>query len=231
MVRYVSFGILLALTALGCDRGKDPFLRKVEKEADRAIRRLGEPNVRDPLFRVDKLIESETNRAVRAACYRILQDKVLAVELKGDDYDRLSRTFWWGWVVLMPYRWNETRRWTIEDESHSKVRQLRWMRQELDRWKAMASNGEAARLKKENLEKFKSWRRSYRKCLSDYETYVASFERIFDSDCKRYNANDAERIRAKAFVEAFLGRPMRTREEVLRDRQERKTSDEMQALQ
>lgn len=79
MVRHVFFCILLALAAVGCDRQKDPFLRKVEKEADRAIRRLGEPNVRDPLFRVDKLIESETNRAVRASCYRILQDKLLAV--------------------------------------------------------------------------------------------------------------------------------------------------------
>ena len=231
MVRHIIFGILLALAAVGCNRQKDSFLFKVEKEADRTIRRLGDPHLRNPFFRVNELIKTETNQSVRAVCYRILQDKLFAVELLGDDYEQQRRVFGDTWVGLMPHRWSARGGWTIEDESKAKVRQLGWMRRELDRWKAMAANGEAARLKKENLEKFKSWRRSYRKCLSDYETYVSSFERIFDSDCKLYNASDAERTRAKALVEAFLGRPMRTRDEVLRDRRERKTSDEMRALQ
>lgn len=228
---HIFFGILLALTVLGCDGGKDPFLRKVEKEADRAIRRLGEPNVRDPLDRVGDLILSETNRAVRAACYRILDDKLCDVKLQGEDYERQCRVFVNVWSWLMPYRWSETGRWTIEDECKAKIRQFGWMRRELDRWKAMASNGESVRLRKNNPQKFESWRRAYRYCLGRYETYVASFERIFDSDCKRYNATDEERTRAKELVEAFLRRPMRTRDEVLRDRQERKTSDEMRDLQ
>ena len=231
MVRHIIFGILLALAVVGCDGGKDPFLRKVEKEADSAIRRLGEPNVRDPLDRVGDLIQSETNRAVRAACYRMLQDKLCGIDLQDDDYERQCRVFLTVWSWLLPYRWSESERWTIEDESRSNVRQFKWMRRVLDRWKVMASNGEAARLKKENPVKFESWRRAYRYCLSDYESYTSSFERTFDSDCKFYHATAEECARAKALVEAFLGRSMRTREEVLQDRRERKMSDEMRAIQ
>ena len=231
MVRHIIFGILLALAAVGCDRGKDPFLRKVEKEADRAIRRLGEPNVRDPLDRVDDLIQLETNRAVRAVCYRMLQDKLCGINLQGDDYERQCRVFLTVWSWLLPYRWSETERWTIEDESRSNVQQFKWMRRVLDRWKAMASNGEDARLRRENPVKFESWRRDYRYCLGRYESLVSMFEQKFDGFCKSYNATAEERARAKELVEAFLGRPMRTRDEVLRDRRERKTSDEMRDLQ
>lgn len=231
MVRHVFFGVLLAMAAVGCDRQKDPFLREVEKEADRAIQKLGEPNRRDPLLRVGDLIQSKTNRAVRAVCYRMLEDKLCDVKLLGDDYERQCSVFVNVWSWLMPYRWSETGRWTIEDECKAKIRQFGWMRRELDRWKAMASNGESSRLRKDNPRKFESWRRAYRYCLGRYETSVASFERIFDSDCKRYHASDAERARAKALVESFLGRPMRTRDEVIRDRRERKMSDEMRAIQ
>lgn len=231
MVRYIFFAVLLAVAAVGCDRQEDPFLREVEKEADRAIRRLGESNLRNPFAEVDKLIETETNRDVRATCVRILQDKLLSVEFRGDDYARLSRTFWWVWVGLMPYRWSKSGQWTIEDECKSKVKQLKWMRRELDQWRLMTLNGESTRLRKENPAKFKTWRRSYRKCLHDYESYVSSSERVFDSDCKSYNASVEERERAKSLLEAFLGRPMRTKAELEKDRRERKASNEMRALQ
>lgn len=56
------------------------------------------------------------------------------------------------------------------------------------------------------------------------------FEQKFDGRCKSYNATAEERARAKELVEAFLGRPMRTRDEVLRDGQDRKMSDEMREL-
>ena len=231
MVRLVFFCILLALATVGCDRQKDPSLREVEKVADRAIRRLGEPNVRDPLNRVGDLIQSKTNRAVRAACYRILQDKLYGIKLQGDDYERQCRVFLTVWSWLLPYRWSETGRWTIEDESRSNVQQFKWMRRLLDRWKLMTSNGESARLRKDNPVKFESWRRDYRYCLERYESLVSAFEQKFDGFCKSYNATDEERTKAKALVEAFLGRPMRTRDEVIRDRRERKMSDEMRAIQ
>ncbi len=231
MVRHVFLGILLAMAAVGCDRRKDPFLREVEKEADCAIRRLGEPNRRDPLLRVGELIKSKTNRAVRAACYRILDDKLCDIKLQGDDYARQCRVFLTVWSWLLPYRWSETGRWTIEDECKAKVRQLKWMRRELDRWKAMSSNGEAARLKKKDPVKFESWRRGYRYCLGRYESLVFSFEKQFDGLCEFRHATDEERSRAKALVETFLGRPMRTKEEMKRDWQERKVSDEMRAIQ
>ena len=151
MVRLVFFCILLALATVGCDRQKDPSLREVEKVADRAIRRLGEPNVRDPLNRVGDLIQSKTNRAVRAACYRILQDKLYGIKLQGDDYERQCRVFLTVWSWLLPYRWSETGRWTIEDECNAKIRQFGWMSRELDRWKTMVTNGEASQLKKRIL--------------------------------------------------------------------------------
>jgi len=231
MVRHVFFDALLAVAVLGCEQREPPLLREVEKAADRAIARLGEPNLRDPLWQVDSLIESNTNQSVRATCLRILQDKLLAVELRGDDYARLGRAFWWVWVGLMPYRWSETGRWTILDECNARIRQFGWMRRELNRWKAMSANGTAGLLKKENPHRFEIWRRSYRKCLNDYESLVSSFERTFDSDCAFYKSTDKERARAKALVEAFLGRPLRTKEELDKDRQERKMSDEMRALQ
>jgi len=231
MVRYVFLAVLLALTAMGCNRQQDPFFRKVEKEAERAIQRLGDPDVREPFFWIDKLIGAETNRAVRTSCLRILQDKLLAIELRGNDYERSCRVYCLVWPRLMPYRWNENGRWTIEDDCRSRIRQFGWMRRELDRWKAMVDNGEAARLKKENLKKFESWRRAYLKCLSDYESTLPMFEQQFEGRCRSYNATAEERARAKALVEAFLGRPMRTKDEVRRDWQERKMSDEMRALQ
>lgn len=231
MVRHIFSCILLAMLAVGCDHRKDPFLREVEKEADRAIRRLGEPNVRAPLDRVGDLIQTEPNRAVRAACYRMLQDKLCGIKLQGDDYERQCRVFLTVWSWLLPYRWSETERWTIEDESRSNVQQFKWMRRLLDRWKLMTSNGESARLRKDNPVKFESWRRDYRYCLERYESLVSAFEQKFDGFCKSYNATDEERTKAKALVEAFLGRPMRTGKEVKRDRQERKVSDEMRAIQ
>lgn len=231
MVRHVPLVVLFVLVSVGCERQQDSFLREVEKEADRAIRRLGDPNVRDPILRVDELIKSETNRAVCAACYRVLQDKLCEVTLQGDDYDRQCRVFWNVWIWLMPYRWNETGRWTIEDESKVRVRQFGWMRRELDRWERMVVHGEAARLKKATSVKFESWRRVYRKCLSDYASCLSMFEMQFEGLCKSYNATDEERVRAKSFVEEFLGRPMRTKDEVRRDLRGRKTSDEMRAIQ
>ena len=57
------------------------------------------------------------------------------------------------------------------------------------------------------------------------------FEQQFEGRCRSYNATAEERARAKALVESFLGRPMRTKDEVRRDWQERKMSDEMRALQ
>ena len=231
MVRHVFLGVLLAMATVGCDRQKDPFLREVEKESDRAIRRLRDPNVRNPFYWVDKLIGSETNRSTRATCLRIFQDRLCAVRLSGDDYKQQCLIFGDVWPRLMPYRWSESGRWTIEDECNAKVRQFGWMRRELDRWKAMVDNGEAARLKKENLKKFESWRRAYLKCLSDYESTLPMFEQQFEGRCRSYNATAEERARAKALVEAFLGRPMRTKDEVRRDMRERKMSDEMRALQ
>ena len=231
MVRHFFFCVLLALLAVGCDRQKGPSLRKVEKEADRAIRKLGEPNRRDPLLRVGDLIQSETNRAVRAACYRFLQDKLCGIKLRGDDYERQCRVFLTVWSWLLPYRWSETGRWTIEDECNAKIRQFGWMSRELDRWKTMVTNGEASQLKKENPVKFESWRRAYRYCLGRYESLVFSFEKQFDGFCKSYHASDEERSKAKALVATFLGRSMRTREEMRRDWQERKVSDEMRAIQ
>lgn len=56
------------------------------------------------------------------------------------------------------------------------------------------------------------------------------FEQKFDGFCKSYNATAEERARAKELVEAFLGRPMRTGDEVLRDGRKRKVSDEMRVL-
>lgn len=122
MVRH--FFLLCFACTVGCDRQKDPSLRKVEKEADRAIRKLGEPNRRDPLLRVGDLIQSETNRAVRAACYRFLQDKLCGIKLRGDDYERQCRVFLTVWSWLLPCRWIETGRWTIEDECNAKIRQF-----------------------------------------------------------------------------------------------------------
>lgn len=231
MVRYAFLVVLLVLAAFGCDRQKDPFLREVEKETDRAIRMLGEPNRPDPLIRVGDLIRSTTNRAIRAASYRILTEKLCGVKLQGDDYERQCNVFLNVWSWLMPYRRSETGRWTIVDESNAKILQFGWMRRELDRWKAMTSNGESAQLKKDSPEKFESWRRAYQYCLGRYELLMFSFEKQFDGLCEFRHATAEERARAKALVETFLGRPMRTKDEVRRDLREHKMSDEMRALQ
>ena len=57
------------------------------------------------------------------------------------------------------------------------------------------------------------------------------FEQQFEGRCRSYNATTEERVRAEALVETFLGRPMRTEDEVRQDWRERKMSDERRALQ
>lgn len=233
MVKSAVVLCCLLLAVLGCRRQEGLVPREIEKEIDIAIRSLEAPGSRSPWLRVTEMVRSVSNAEARAACRKMRQDKLYAVELRGADYNRLLRLFEGVWVGL--HSDSQVKdvgmTWRIEDECNAVVRRFRWMRRELDRWKEMVRDGTAIQLKKEDLQKYESWRHAYRWCLDLYESQVVLFERRFDFFCKSYNATAEERARAKALVEAFLGRPMRTKEELDRDRQERKMSDEMRALQ
>jgi len=233
MVKNAVALCCLLLALQGCRRQDGLVPREIEKEIDVAIRELGSFGLRSPWLHVTEMVGALSNGEVRAACRKMRQDKLYAVELRGTDYSQQLRLFEGVWVGLHPddHVKGVGMPWEIEDECNAAVRRFRWMRRELDRWKGMVRDGTAIQLKNEDLQKYESWRHAYRWCLDLYESQVALFERRFDFFCKTYKSTAEERARAKALVETFLGRPMRTKEELDRDRQEHKMSDEMRALQ
>ena len=224
---------LLALAVQGCRRRDGLVPHEIEREIDVAIQKLGDPNIRRPWQRVTEKIRAISNEEVRVVCRRLRQDKLYAVELCGTDYNQQLRVFEKVWVGLHPD--DQVKEagnpWKIEDECKATVRLFMWMRRELDRWKEMVRDGSAIRLRNKDPGKYGSWRCAYRWCLDLYESQVSLFERRFDFYCALLGATADERARAKALVEAFLGRPMRTKEKLERARHGRIVSDEMQAVQ
>lgn len=221
------------LVVVGCWRQDEGLPYEIEKEMTATIRRLGDANVQAPWSGLDKKMECVTNGKVRAEFHRRLQARLFAVELTGDDYERLTRLFRNVWIGLLPYSGTKAGggRWTIIDACEADVRRFTWMRRGLDRWKAMAQNGRAEKMRTESPVEYGNWRRAYRYCLEEYESQVRLCELWFEDRCRDSHATAEERERAKSLLEAFLGRPMRTKEELQKDRRERKTSDEMRVLQ
>lgn len=224
---------LLALSVQGCRRQNPLVPPEVEKEIDIAIQKLGNSNVMHPWRRVMEEMRAISNDEVRVACRQMKRARLFAVELTGDDYERLTRLFRNVWTGLLPYSGTKAGagRWTIIDACEAEVRRFTWMRRELDRWKAMAQDGRAAKMRTESPVEYGNWRRAYRYCLEEYESQVRLCELWFEDRCRDSHAIAEERERAKSLLEEFLGRPMRTKEELQKDRRERKTSDEMRALQ
>lgn len=232
MVRsHVAVGAFLVVVAFGCHRHQGAVPSDVEAEMDDAIRRFGAPNQRNPWSCLDERIMSIPDGTIRAACRSRFQDKLFAVELSGEDYERLARLFRNVELGLSPCREGRGEGWTIVDEYRAQIRRFTWMRRELDRWKAKVVSGEAGRLAQEDPAKYERWRRAYRFCLHEYEWLLMSCERKFEPLCRAEQVSVAERARAKSLLEEYLGRPLRTDGELDCDKRQILAQPEFKALQ
>lgn len=214
MVKELLLSLFVASALAGCGSRSDAELATIEPAVDKAISQLGAMGVRNQWDDYMRLFQATTNRELRAKYSRLCRQKLLAVEISGDDYGAQSRVFNRVADGLSPNPASlATQRWTIVDDCAAHIEKLKWMRRQLDKWKAV-SGGRAEKLRADSPDKLKEWRKAYGWCLDRYETDLNTLEGGFDFMCKVLRASDDERCRAKSLLEKYYDRPLRTKEEV-----------------
>ena len=96
------------------------------------------------------------------------------------------------------------------------LRYLDWMRKQIQRTapKHRVDDPEAYvdGIRQENLF---WWRRLHYGSISSYESKLSSLESFYHAYARRISSDSAERIKRR--IERFLGRPIRTREQIMQD--------------
>jgi len=229
MVKALGIVVVLNLLVAGCGNSVDVDVQQIETDTEFVLLKLGSPNLYRPWSRFDELVKSVTNRAMRARCYAMRRKKLLAVELTGDDYEKLARVFSRVSLDVLPNSCVKEGYWTFEDECNASLDQLTWMRRQLDKWKAMVG-APSDKLNRDSPEKHAAWRNAYRLCLGSFESYLFMFENRFEDTRKSYRPSEEEYAHAKAKVERFLGHPVRSQEELRSSWHQKRLSDEMKAI-
>ena len=229
MVRTVGIALAAVMVLTGCGIRTDPELAAIEPEIDAAIARFGS-GAWNPWSRYSEIFQSTTNRELRAKYSRLRRQKLLAVEIEGEDYAAQARVFDRVATGLYPNPASTTAwRWTIEDDCAAHIERLKWMRRQLDKWKSIVGR-RADRLREEDPAKFRAWNAAYQRSLNQYECDSYLLEFRFSDMCKTLLATELERSRAKAMVEKHLEHPLRTKEELEKVKRLGVRSEEMKAL-
>jgi len=229
MVRAFGFASVMALLVIGCGRDGDSDVRAIESEVDSVILKLGTPNLHNPWFRYVEMLKAITNRATKAYCNAYRRNKLLAVELAGDDFEKLQRTFDKISISLLPTSTVKNGRWTFEDEYSCALEQVEWIRRQLGRLREIGGS-KPENHKREDVVKYDAWCKTYRYCLGRYENHLFMLENKFEEDRQFYKPSDEEYARTKAKIEAFLGHKIRSAAEMHEVWRNKVPSKEMDAI-
>ena len=230
MVRKIGLTIIAFSILAGCREKLDPELAAIEPVIDTAISQFRISGLLNQWTEYEKIVQATTNRELRALYSQFRRRKLLVVEIDGDDFETEARVFNLVAEGLLPNPTSSLAwRWTIEDDCAAHIERLKWMRRQLDKWKAMVGES-SERLRLGNPAKFKEWGRAYARCLGIYETSRAKIEERFDFMCGVLQSTDEERSRAKRMVEKYLGWQIRPKDVVEEHMRSGFKSEEMKAI-
>jgi len=230
MVRMIGMLFVILVIVSGCGESHDLELREVESEVDSIIGRLGRPNLNDPWHAYMTRVQAVTNPVLRAKYCMLQRRKLLQVELLGEDFESLSRMFDQVAIGLAPNPSTKPgTRWLVEDDCKAQIEKLSWMRRQLDRWRSFGERHWRDRTGSDD-ENRRAWCFAYRHCLGVYETALLMLEKRFDAYCLMLKATPEDRARARTLIESFLGRSIRSKDEMAKAWQLRCVSDEMKAI-
>jgi len=229
MVKTFIASAVMCVLVLGCGKEPKPELGEIEGVIDAAIRTLGEPNKVNPWYRYTEVCQSTTNLELRAQYSRLRDEKLLLVEIVGEDYEKQSRLFTQVALGLSGPRIKFSGRWTLEDDYAAQIAKLTWMRRQLNKWKPMVGKN-SEMLRNESRDKYRAWKLCYQHCLGMYESCLYVFEKRFDEYSKMLQADEQERKRVRVMIESYLGRKIRTKEEMEESFRKNLKSEEMRAI-
>lgn len=220
--------VLLAAFCAGCE--KDSLRIRIERDVDLIVSKVGKENTAPHWKRLLQLINDQTNEMTRAECHRIKFEKLLGVRLSIGDYKRQGMVFEeicsnLGFAPEFGPRLGMT----MEELYDAQLKCISWMQSQLDVWRPRTTLN-MSRLNSAERKEWEQWRDAYCKCRLIYLEKLAILEGRMQGDFDFYDIGVEERKVIRKKVEEFLGRPIRTKEQIHENRKSCHNDDESKRI-
>ena len=224
MMRKVFFAICLLICA-SCEKRVIPFDVKKSIVAVNAALRDGNGYGAVKLLK-DK-IDSIADEKIKITCYRQWVDELMVLDVSDIGYRRQSIAIR---IVQDLTRFDIPRSLrsaglSLADVWDVRIRGLGWQRKQLERLKPVGSLPKGLELSKggglnvsdlEVNKKYMDWLSCYKSAASNYESQIRHLEgHTFYIDTLRSTEAEKEALREK--LRRYIGRPIRSEEELRRD--------------